>query len=98
YECFFFSSRRRHTRSKRDWSSDVCSSDLYYIKGKMKTFKSSFKRAYKHQSQNKKVEETVYKPSSTFCMCCNSFSLPNLPKLLLQYITRVAAYSIDLLL
>src|SRR5207249_8786710 len=25
---FFFSGRRRHTRSKRDWSSDVCSSDL----------------------------------------------------------------------
>src|SRR5437868_10456777 len=25
---FFFSSSRRHTRSKRDWSSDVCSSDL----------------------------------------------------------------------
>src|SRR5699024_12053258 len=25
---FFFSRRRRHTRSKRDWSSDVCSSDL----------------------------------------------------------------------
>src|SRR5690349_22439274 len=25
---FFFSSRRRHTRSLRDWSSDVCSSDL----------------------------------------------------------------------
>src|SRR5207249_9522716 len=25
---FFFSSRRRHTRSKRDWRSDVCSSDL----------------------------------------------------------------------
>src|SRR2546421_7679343 len=34
YDCsvllfFFFSSRRRHTRSDRDWSSDVCSSDLY---------------------------------------------------------------------
>src|SRR2546421_8942916 len=28
YSCFFFSSRRRHTRSDRDWSSDVCSSDL----------------------------------------------------------------------
>src|SRR5699024_4313919 len=28
YSFFFFSSRRRHTRSKRDWSSDVCSSDL----------------------------------------------------------------------
>src|SRR3712207_7699803 len=26
--CFFFSSRRRHTRYWRDWSSDVCSSDL----------------------------------------------------------------------
>src|SRR5699024_11283260 len=28
---FFFSSRRRHTRSKRDWSSDVCSSDLVVL-------------------------------------------------------------------
>src|SRR5260370_13528539 len=31
YQClrfFFFSSRRRHTRFKCDWSSDVCSSDL----------------------------------------------------------------------
>src|SRR5206468_5417109 len=27
----FFSSRRRHTRSDRDWSSDVCSSDLDLI-------------------------------------------------------------------
>src|SRR2546430_3412493 len=26
--CFFFSSRRRHTRFDCDWSSDVCSSDL----------------------------------------------------------------------
>src|SRR2546428_10599762 len=28
YAFFFFSSRRRHTRSDRDWSSDVCSSDV----------------------------------------------------------------------
>src|SRR5436309_11842912 len=28
---FFFSSRRRHTRFSRDWSSDVCSSDLGHI-------------------------------------------------------------------
>src|SRR5690349_24593793 len=28
FSAFFFSSRRRHTRSLRDWSSDVCSSDL----------------------------------------------------------------------
>src|SRR5699024_7997004 len=37
YRCgsllFFFSSRRRHTRSKRDWSSDVCSSDLDALHG-----------------------------------------------------------------
>src|SRR6266849_9800356 len=30
---FFFSSRRRHTRSTRDWSSDVCSSDLLGDRG-----------------------------------------------------------------
>src|SRR2546429_4420272 len=28
---FFFSSRRRHTRCSRDWSSDVCSSDLWNV-------------------------------------------------------------------
>src|SRR3712207_7463714 len=30
---FFFSSRRRHTRYWRDWSSDVCSSDLINFEG-----------------------------------------------------------------
>src|SRR2546429_3131306 len=29
---FFFSSRRRHTRCSRDWSSDVCSSDPYTLR------------------------------------------------------------------
>src|SRR2546430_11068130 len=29
FGCFFFSSRRRHTRFDCDWSSDVCSSDLH---------------------------------------------------------------------
>src|SRR5436309_14671882 len=29
---FFFSSRRRHTRFSRDWSSDVCSSDLHQLR------------------------------------------------------------------
>src|SRR5690606_40549640 len=33
---FFFSSRRRHTRFSRDWSSDVCSSDLGTT-GKLRT-------------------------------------------------------------
>src|SRR5690349_25111791 len=31
FSIFFFSSRRRHTRSLRDWSSDVCSSDLKVV-------------------------------------------------------------------
>src|SRR5699024_11953256 len=38
---FFFSSRRRHTRSKRDWSSDVCSSDLTVLRNFL--FKEIFK-------------------------------------------------------
>src|SRR5207245_8147893 len=42
---FFFSSRRRHTRCYRDWSSDVCSSDLY-----------SF-GSYGHKSEEKTVKE-----------------------------------------
>src|SRR5687768_5457651 len=33
YFFFFFSSRRRHTRCSRDWSSDVCSSDLRVLNG-----------------------------------------------------------------
>src|SRR5690625_6886722 len=32
---FFFSSRRRHTRWPRDWSSDVCSSDLQLQQGRL---------------------------------------------------------------
>src|SRR5256884_8544418 len=33
---FFFSSRRRHTRCSRDWSSDVCSSDLRFVADRRK--------------------------------------------------------------
>src|SRR5690554_7028452 len=36
---FFFSSRRRHTRCGRDWSSDVCSSDLIGIQYSIPPFK-----------------------------------------------------------
>src|SRR5205809_3309740 len=43
---FFFSSRRRHTRCSRDWSSDVCSSDLYEARGAQHgMFYGSFPRA-----------------------------------------------------
>src|SRR5699024_11811350 len=45
FEAFFFSSRRRHTRSKRDWSSDVCSSDLLLEENKsLKSKISDLKR------------------------------------------------------
>src|SRR2546429_4021994 len=37
---FFFSSRRRHTRCSRDWSSDVCSSDLLYAMTHSEMFKA----------------------------------------------------------
>src|SRR2546430_12599988 len=33
---FFFSSRRRHTRFDCDWSSDVCSSDLAFVRAKVR--------------------------------------------------------------
>src|SRR5690554_7372273 len=44
---FFFSSRRRHTRCGRDWSSDVCSSDLIslpLISTGWKRIKNAWKR------------------------------------------------------
>src|SRR3712207_8135331 len=50
---FFFSSRRRHTRYWRDWSSDVCSSDLLLLGSSVNTAKileqeqRSFARCYR---------------------------------------------------
>src|SRR2546422_4651762 len=38
---FFFSSRRRHTRCSRDWSSDVCSSDLFLLPAAVLGFRLS---------------------------------------------------------
>src|SRR2546422_538968 len=43
-EFFFFSSRRRHTRCSRDWSSDVCSSDLWISSAG--TYLTEFERAF----------------------------------------------------
>src|SRR5450432_1845548 len=39
---FFFSSRRRHTSSDRDWSSDVCSSDLAFQRGQVRRVSAHF--------------------------------------------------------
>src|SRR5699024_11928441 len=52
---FFFSSRRRHTMSKRDWSSDVCSSDLNMEAHYPKTFAS-----FLLEHQVKKSNELLY--------------------------------------
>src|SRR6266496_6016636 len=41
YVSFFFSSRRRHTRSLRDWSSDVCSSDLRQTRSRRNAFQAA---------------------------------------------------------
>src|SRR5699024_12232287 len=46
FNIFFFSSRRRHTRSKRDWSSDVCSSDLAWSVIARKSNTKSLKRRF----------------------------------------------------
>src|SRR5690606_41194539 len=46
---FFFSSRRRHTRFSRDWSSDVCSSDLnedFVYKGKVTEVDGQYYKYY----------------------------------------------------
>src|SRR5947209_10589647 len=53
---FFFSSRRRHTRYWRDWSSDVCSSDLTEIMGL-----NNWIAAYKGQIEGLKHELAVTK-------------------------------------
>src|SRR5690606_12845819 len=54
---FFFSSRRRHTRFSRDWSSDVCSSDLTFAYLKSSSSKDLYFRLTRshtppHQKQD----------------------------------------------
>src|SRR5699024_11976489 len=64
---FFFSGRRRHTRSKRDWSSDVCSSDLdlpnsHHAKSG-DSFSTSPRYPQSHQVENRSEERRVGKES-----------------------------------
>src|SRR5207253_8394974 len=49
---FLFSSRRRHTRWPRDWSSDVCSSDLFLTSDIPKI---GFSLKYEHRFIKKKL-------------------------------------------
>src|SRR5207302_3937288 len=49
---FFFSSRRRHTRFSRDWSSDVCSSDL---KAPTENWRNLPKNCYPHWHHSRRI-------------------------------------------
>src|SRR5699024_11643751 len=60
----FLSSRRRHTRSKRDWSSDVCSSDLFWTKAPSTRNRSAelmlcCSRQRMHVKKSESVKEAV---------------------------------------
>src|SRR2546422_206952 len=60
---FFFSSRRRHTRCSRDWSSDVCSSDLvatapmdsYRYRDALKNLSRLIGQRYGERSEERRV-------------------------------------------
>src|SRR2546422_7728800 len=56
---FFFSSRRRHTRCSRDWSSDVCSSDLGEIVSLELPKEEREKKARQIASQRKTGESSA---------------------------------------
>src|SRR5690606_20401462 len=49
---FFFSSRRRHTRFSRDWSSDVCSSDLEHTQADFDAFMSKYGDMFPERPRN----------------------------------------------
>src|SRR5699024_11410473 len=64
----FFSSRRRHTRSKRDWSSDVCSSDLpqwLHVGALGYLCRSSYRCRYPSPRARGKVRRSFSYPSNT---------------------------------
>src|SRR5690606_40802647 len=85
---FFFSSRRRHTRFSRDWSSDVCSSDLATLftgKRERKVDKKpssagNFKhRAKQHEHKHKGSGNTQRDTKNTFLtkvhLCRHTFDV-----------------------
>src|SRR2546422_4608802 len=54
---FFFSSRRRHTRCSRDWSSDVCSSDLLPGEGNCKPLLRSLRARLRRAEKRRRSGE-----------------------------------------
>src|SRR3712207_5439470 len=56
---FFFSSRRRHTRYWRDWSSDVCSSDLVVTEELQRTFPGCYSVMHDIKQQQQRGEHLL---------------------------------------
>src|SRR5437588_7051771 len=57
FTSFFFSSRRRHTRSLCDWSSDVCSSDLHSCEPRSHSCERSLRGTQAARRQKCRSEE-----------------------------------------
>src|SRR5690606_39376663 len=68
---FFFSSRRRHTRFSRDWSSDVCSSDLSRFPHFLKNGDANLprKRMASRLSGNQLVTRNTIHRGNTYLNC-----------------------------
>src|SRR5947209_15782504 len=67
---FFFSSRRRHTRYWRDWSSDVCSSDLSDTPATRRPSASSSPSVPPSKSSMKRSEEHTSELQSRQYLVC----------------------------
>src|SRR6266481_9160104 len=63
--CFFFSSRRRHTRWNCDWSSDVCSSDLCAALTSHPQCERNF--GHQHDGSLSARQSILYGPHVDFC-------------------------------
>src|SRR5207247_5959398 len=67
---FFFSSRRRHTRSTRDWSSDVCSSDLIrfaFFERRNRPARIALCSVFANTFSSSATSGTLFPPSSNCC-------------------------------
>src|SRR2546422_1512786 len=59
---FFFSSRRRHTRCSRDWSSDVCSSDLHDPRRSVRPRRAAPDRGPTHRPRERLLRPPARRP------------------------------------
>src|SRR5690606_39446571 len=77
---FFFSSRRRHTRFSRDWSSDVCSSDLEWAKENPDAVRALCRRRSKRMRDARKVpylDSDIFNRDNWVCQLCDKPIDPN---------------------